>query len=155
MSESIIDGLRRRLRERDKAKRDDLQRRLREHAEVLAVALLGEPNRSASTRHELRFGRKGALALALTGEKRGMWFDHSSGDGGDLLALIQRENKLNFLPAVRWALNWLGDPDRHQPPPRRPDPEPDPEPRQFDTLSPWGRVLWAGAREIPPDGKRR
>ena len=50
--------------------------------EALALAQFGEP--SQRTPHEWRWGSNGSLALALTGEKRGLWFNHESGEGGRL-----------------------------------------------------------------------
>lgn len=42
----------------------------------------GEPNRNLSSRRELRFGHKGSLSVALTGERAGAWFDHEAQKGG-------------------------------------------------------------------------
>jgi putative DNA primase/helicase len=125
---------------------DDLRQRLRDRTEELAATLLGEPNRAASSRHDMRFGRRGSLSVVTTGERRGLWCDHSSDEGGDLLRLVQRQLGYSFPAAVRWALDWLGDPDRHAPPPRYVTDAPPAV--QHDTLSPWGRRLWDGALPI-------
>ncbi|NUB05630.1 hypothetical protein FW320_05485 [Azospirillum sp. Vi22] len=128
---------------------DDLRARLRDHAGQLAEHLLGAPNLAQCSRRELRFGSKGAVSLVLTGDKAGLWCDHSADAGGDMLALIQRELRLDFPAAARWALAWLGDPGRHAPAPRRP--ANDHPPIEHAALSPWGRELWASARPITAD----
>ena len=45
--------------------------RLNERASELARTLLGEPNRSQSTRSQLRIGKKGSIALEIEGAERG------------------------------------------------------------------------------------
>ena len=51
----------------------------------LAIRLFGEPNRQQSTRTELRWRRKGSLALRLDSR---LWFDHEAGVGGGVLDFI-------------------------------------------------------------------
>ena len=51
----------------------------------VARRLLGEPNRALSTRSELRFGRRGSLAVV---PERGVWRDHEAGVGGGVLDLV-------------------------------------------------------------------
>lgn len=55
--------------------------------EDLARSKFGEPNRRSSSRSELRFGSKGSLAVCLTGERAGAWFDHEAQKGGYLEGL--------------------------------------------------------------------
>lgn len=128
----------------------ELRRRLTDRTETLAEALLGKPNRPLSGPREIRFGRKGAIAVELAPPKRGLWHDHSADEGGDLLALIQRENRLDFPGALAWARTWLGDPERVAVP-SRPAPAHVPDERAWDTVSPWGRDLWASAQPISAD----
>ncbi|MCG5240849.1 toprim domain-containing protein [Azospirillum doebereinerae] len=128
---------------------DDVRGRLRDHARALAETLLGPPNATWSGRNEIRFGRKGSLSLVLTGPKAGLWCEHGAEEGGDMLTLIARELRLDFLGSVRWATAWLGDPGRHDPPVRAAVSEPPPV--EHATLSPWGRELWASARPVAPD----
>jgi putative DNA primase/helicase len=64
-----------------------------------AEALLGEP--SARSARELRWGRRGSLAVDL---RRGAWFDFETGAGGGVLALVCREGAART-PAE--AANWL------------------------------------------------
>lgn len=84
----------------------DLAQSLAQHAEALAFALLGEPSHRG--RSELRFGRKGSVAVCLGGEKRGLFHDHERGAGGDMLTLIQYVNGGTLGDAMRWAERWLG-----------------------------------------------
>jgi hypothetical protein len=53
---------------------DALRDALAERAGELAEHLLGEP--SWRGRAEWRWGRKGSFSLAVSGPKRGQWFDH-------------------------------------------------------------------------------
>lgn len=56
-----------------------------QYMEAVALALLGEPNRTLSARTKWRYGRKGSMAVDLdTGE----WFDHEADAGGGVLDLI-------------------------------------------------------------------
>jgi putative DNA primase/helicase len=81
---------------------------LNARAEVVAQVLLGEPNRKASSRHELRFGSHGSVGIVITGDKRGLWFDHELLEGGDLLELIRREHRCSFPEAVAIAESLVG-----------------------------------------------
>ncbi|HEV7267580.1 MAG TPA: relaxase domain-containing protein [Falsiroseomonas sp.] len=95
-------------RERDEADKLAIRDGLRASAESAAEALLGKPDaRSAA---EWRWGRKGSLALELRSPKRGIWHDHEAGEGGDLLALAQRQQG-SFPAAVAWARSFLGMPE--------------------------------------------
>jgi putative DNA primase/helicase len=76
-------------------------------AEV-AIVLLGEPNRKLSTNRQLRFGRKGSLALAITGPKNGSWYDYENDVGGDLVDLIRREHGGSFRASVEYAQRFIG-----------------------------------------------
>jgi hypothetical protein len=64
-------------------------------------ALLGEP--SQVSRHEQRWGRHGSVALHRSGAKRGLWFDHERGEGGNLLHLIARERRVPLGDAIAIA----------------------------------------------------
>ena len=127
----------------DDASLDHLRHRLRDHADALGIALLGEP--TSRTNRELRWGRKGSLSMRLDGERRGKWMEHGV-EGGGPIKLIKRERQVDFPGAVRWALAWLGDPGREAPPPRRA--ANDQPAVEHVTLSPWGRELWAAARPV-------
>jgi putative DNA primase/helicase len=97
---------------------------LRLRAAEAGEALLGAPTHRS--RSELRWGRKGSLALAVAGAKAGLWHDYESGTGGDLLALVMRERGCGFRDAVAWARAWTNTPP--PPPPCKPGGQPPPAP---------------------------
>ena len=68
-------------------------------ADPVALALLGDPNSRMSTAAELRYGRKGSLAVRL---ESGQWFDHESGAGGGVLDLVARVRGGDRAAAARW-----------------------------------------------------
>ncbi|WP_319796612.1 toprim domain-containing protein [Nitrobacter sp.] len=85
----------------------------------LARHLYGEPNRRMSSRRELRFGRKGSLAVVIDGPKAGSWCDHEAGGGGGPLDLIMHSRECSFRDALDTARDFLGAalPDAtHEPP---------------------------------------
>src|SRR5262249_52309947 len=80
----------------------DVADALADQCEQVTIALLGQPS-SASGR-ELRFGRRGSFALRRDGAKRGCWYDHERGEGGDMLTLLAREHGVRLGDVVRIAL---------------------------------------------------
>ena len=50
--------------------------------EAVARELKGEPNDRLSSRHELRWGRRGSFQLTTDGTAEGRWKDWESGEGG-------------------------------------------------------------------------
>lgn len=48
--------------------------------------MFGQPNKNLSSVRQLRFGKKGSLAVELHGEKAGAWFDHEAQKGGRIRA---------------------------------------------------------------------
>lgn len=115
--------------------------------------MLGEPNPHLSTRTELRFGAKGALCVKIAGPKRGVWYDHSAGTGGGILALIARQTGLDR----RGALAWLRDGPRAEPNATPYGTSTERQPRtnvdtpRCNTLSEWARRLWRAGRPIQPN----
>ena len=89
----------------------DIKKALIARSYDLACDLLGSPNKRLSNRREARWGQKGSLSLDLQGKKAGLWFDHELGQGGSLLDLIMREQRMSFADALRWARQWLGMPE--------------------------------------------
>ena len=90
-----------------RANAGDIARALERRTEEVAFGLLGEP--SHNTRREQRWGRHGSLSLCRFGEKRGQWYDHERGEGGDLLDLIARERNVTLRQAIAMASDMLGD----------------------------------------------
>ena len=66
-------------------------------APAVAERLLGEPSSRSS--RELRWGRKGSFRLQLD---TGTWSDFESGEGGGVLALVMREERLDKAGALAW-----------------------------------------------------
>ena len=58
----------------------------------VAVQLFGELNKSLSQNHNLRFGRKGSIAVNT---ESGQWYDFSDGSGGSVYSLAKRGNLLD------------------------------------------------------------
>ena len=83
--------------------------------EALAEALLGPPNKSVSNRRQWRWGRKGSLALDISGPRRGLWINREDGRGGRPLRLIQHARKCSFDDAVAWAASFVGVADPGSP----------------------------------------
>jgi hypothetical protein len=81
---------------------------LTSRAAEVAMAMLGEPNRQLSSKRELRFGRKGSLAVVTDGAKAGWWYDHEKGTGGDLFDLMRRQHGGGFRAAVEHAQRFIG-----------------------------------------------
>src|SRR5918992_1127012 len=73
------------------------------HAEVIARALLGEPNKALSTKAQLRYGANGSLAVNIAGQKAGTWycFEPPEASGG-MLDLIRREKNVSNGEAFKW-----------------------------------------------------
>jgi putative DNA primase/helicase len=84
----------------------NIARALTARAAEVAIAVLGEPNRQLSSTRELRFGRKGSLAVVTDGTKAGWWYDHENGNGGDIIDLIERVRGVNFRDAVACAVQF-------------------------------------------------
>lgn len=96
----------------------DLRADLIAHAGDLAAYLLGDPNRRASSKRELRFGARGSLSVVIAGRRAGLWHDYETKEGGDLLALVMREQGCSFPEAVDIAATFIGFPAMSAPPPR-------------------------------------
>ena len=79
-----------------------------DHLEVLAETLLGQHNRTHSTRRTWRWGSKGSLALEMAGSKRGRWYSHEAGEGGGPIELIRHVRHCDFAEAVSWASDFTG-----------------------------------------------
>src|SRR5690606_19595809 len=57
----------------------------------IVTKLLGNPNQRMSSRSALRFGKLGEVVFSTAGSKEGLWHDFSTGEGGNIFHLIQRE----------------------------------------------------------------
>jgi putative DNA primase/helicase len=55
---------------------------LADHTKKICQHLLGVPNRDLSTKTQWRYGTKGSLAIEVSGDAAGAWFDHEAQTGG-------------------------------------------------------------------------
>lgn len=68
--------------------------------EPVAIEVLGEPNKTLSTKAELRWGSRGSLCVNLI---KGTWYDHENGDaGGGVLDFLRDKRKLDKTNAIQW-----------------------------------------------------
>lgn len=75
------------------------------HMEVVAKALLGDPNKGLSSKAELRYGSHGSMCIDL---EKGAWYDNEAGEGGGVLALVTRQTGRTNGAAVDYLRNDLG-----------------------------------------------
>lgn len=94
--------------------------------------------------HHWRFGGKGSLAVIVSGAKRGSWFDHEAGVGGDALGLVAHLRRCSMREAYAWAGAWLGLERRAAA--IRPVAEEKPEPQPSETAQ-MARRLWREAEK--------
>ena len=82
---------------------------LREVAPEIVMEFRGEHNRKLSTRKEMRWGSKGSFSLAIAGPKEGLWFDHETGRGGDIIEFIKLERGCSFVDALDHAAQYVSE----------------------------------------------
>ena len=87
---------------------EQLKSELKFKAEYIARDLLGDPNKRLSNGMELRYGDHGKLAVRITGEKAGTWYDFARGEGGDLFHLAQEVRKTSFKEAADYLKSSVG-----------------------------------------------
>lgn len=87
---------------------DALQKAAAPHIRDLAETLLGEPNARLSNGQQLRYGSKGALVISRESGKEGLWFDHSSGESGNIFGLVARERGLSKKESFDFIGNFIG-----------------------------------------------
>lgn len=91
-----------------------VSQQLANNIEQVCQALDVKP--SSTSNNDLRFGRRGSLSVVNSGPKRGSFFDHEHGLGGDALDLVKHLKQCSTKDALKWAKAFLGD----QPPLVRP-----------------------------------
>jgi Ti-type conjugative transfer relaxase TraA len=87
---------------------DDIHEKLSENIEKLAAELLPKWMHKPieQSAHAIVCG---SLHLQTTGDKKGLWYRFSTGEGGNLLSLIEKSEGLNRIhDAIVWAEQWLG-----------------------------------------------
>lgn len=86
---------------------------LHENTESVLEKIMGEPKEKDSKHY--RYGSKhGSLIVTVQGEKRGLWHDFQTGEGGNLLHLIAKQSGMNhksdFKKLLQEASRLLGSP---------------------------------------------
>lgn len=84
---------------------DDLRNAAIDRCDELAIELVGEP--TEVDRKEMRWGSHGKLALDLS-RRRGLWYDFSAGEGGDMIDLVRRQLGMSAADAIGWLRDRLG-----------------------------------------------
>lgn len=87
---------------------EQLRNVVRFKAEQIARDLLGEPNKKLSDGRTLRFGENGKIAVRISGERMGTWYDFSSSTGGDIFALVQEKQACDFKAAAEYLRRECG-----------------------------------------------
>ena len=72
-----------------KLNRDAVRYALQDRAEELFRLVWGEPEKASA--RDWRARESSARSMAMRGRKRGQWFDHKAGTGGDLFDLLAVE----------------------------------------------------------------
>lgn len=85
---------------------DEIRAGLSASVEGLCAEFFGKP--ASRTGGDWRYGSHGSLSVVVRGPRRGSWYDHEAGEGGDLLALIRRERGGDFPSTLEWARGFLG-----------------------------------------------
>ena len=86
----------------------NLRQEIKWNAERIALNLLGEPNKRLSDGKQLRFGEQGGVAVMISGEKRGNWYDFEKGTGGDLFDLVRDVKTCDFKEAADYLRGIVG-----------------------------------------------
>ena len=123
---------------------ETLKQQLADQMEALAADLVGTPPTSRGW-DELRFGRKGSLAVRIGGPKRGSFCDFSCDAKGDAISFIRHVRKCDTREAILWAKRWLGMTPGSYAPPLPPKPHaPTATPPESATID-LARRLWSEA----------
>jgi hypothetical protein len=77
-------------------------------AEQITRALLGDPNNKLSNKSTLRYGEHGKLAVRISGDKAGTWYDFSKSEGGDIFSLVQDAKNTSFKEAAEYLKSSVG-----------------------------------------------
>ena len=129
----------------------DIAAQLAERADDLCRHLLPEGRREGSEwRCGSVQGEAGkSLGVHLKGTKAGLWSDFATGEGGDLLDLIEAVLNLDTAGAIGWAKNWLGIDDGA--PASRPRPACKPKGQDKDAVKRTEAALaiWRASRPAP------
>ncbi len=89
---------------------------LKDQTEVVVERLLGAPN-AQNGQHMVYGSNQGSLRVSLLGDKRGLWYDFQTGEGGGLLSLIakvhQKDIQQDYRAILQTAVTLLGTSEEH------------------------------------------
>ncbi len=89
-----------------------VEEHLKNKVELVTQHLLGEPNKQSSTHDQWRYGsnkKQGSLVVTVHGEKKGLWYDFGTNEGGGMLKLIQNQLSLDFKAALAYGASLTGE----------------------------------------------
>jgi ATP-dependent exoDNAse (exonuclease V) alpha subunit len=82
--------------------------KLKDNAREVATGILGQATKR-STKDTLYFGKnQGSICVKVQGSNSGLWYDFSTGEGGNLIQLAEKEYGLEFKEALKYCANQLG-----------------------------------------------
>ncbi|SPR15663.1 conjugal transfer protein TraI [Orientia tsutsugamushi] len=93
-------------------------------ADTIARDILGDPNNRLSKHGRLRWEDTGKIQVTTEGKYAGQWYDFSTGQGSNLLSLLQRERGGSFFEAKEYLKSMVGMSNinqRYQRPPKTDD----------------------------------
>lgn len=85
-----------------------LENKLKSQAQMVAKSILGDPNPLLSKDSNFRYGTKGSLAVKVSGDKAGSFYNFETGEKGGMISLIMSELNLPFKEALSYANKLLG-----------------------------------------------
>lgn len=105
----------------EKTKYFDIERiksDLASHAEYVVSQVLGEPKSRTGTHYIYSYSEQfggedgkrkgGSVSVAIRGDKQGLWNCFKTGEGGDLLSLIQKKFRMDFKQSLDYATRMFG-----------------------------------------------
>ena len=84
----------------------NLYESLKERIGELSQTLLGDP--SSRSAYQYRFGRKGSIAVMVSGSNQGLYSNFETGVHGSPIKMIEEKLHLSSKEAIGWAKDWLG-----------------------------------------------
>jgi hypothetical protein len=84
----------------------EIEDHLKDRMPELTRQVLGDPQHKTS--HQWRYGRKGSLAVFVSGPKQGLFSNFETGVSGGPLTLIKEHQALSTKDAIIWSKDWLG-----------------------------------------------
>jgi hypothetical protein len=80
---------------------------LNQAAASIAIEILGQPKERGNT--HFKFGsHQGSLSVTIKGDKQGLWYDFATGQGGNMLKLIEVHGGMGRQAALAFGARYLG-----------------------------------------------